>query len=155
MRKRLWRLFTFTCIKTPIAALLILTGLIAGMLTLMNSIQIQHYAKVPGERGSGGNTSQITVQGKYDFSGIHKQDKITWYIEDSEVRLEGTILEIDAISADTSKLVIEAGNVHPAAAKKDPESVSPALSESSSVYVEVPLGKQTVFAKLFKKEAGQ
>lgn len=154
MRKRLWRLFTFTCIKTPIAALLILTGLIAGMLTLMNSIQIQHYAKVQGERGPDGNASQITVQGDYDFSGLHRQDKVTWYIEGSEIRLEGTILEINSLSAGTTKLVIEAGRINTVNAVKEPDSVSAEWPEPA-VYVELPLGKQTVFAKLFKKEAGQ
>lgn len=154
MRKRLWRLFTFTCIKTPIAALLILTGLIAGMLTLMNSIRIQNYAKVPAEMGPAGSGTVITVQGKYDFSGIHKQDKITWYVDENEVRFEGTVLNIDTISADKSKLVINAGNPNMSAAKSDPDTAYFALSESP-VYVELPLGKQTVFAKLFKKGAGQ
>ncbi|WP_310833184.1 hypothetical protein [Paenibacillus pedocola] len=154
MRKRLWRLFTFTCIKTPIAALLILTGLIAGMLTLMNSIRIQNYAKVQGEMEPAGRGTVITVQGKYDFSGIHKQDKITWYVDENEVRLEGTVINIDTLSAESSKLVIHAGNTNTSAAKKDPDTAASARSESP-VYVELPLGKQTVFAMLFNKGAGQ
>lgn len=55
MHKRLWKLYTFTFIKTPIAALFIIVGLAMGMYLLMNSIRIQSYWAVTGahvEKGS-------------------------------------------------------------------------------------------------------
>lgn len=154
MRKKIWKIFKYTCIKTPAAAFLILTGLIAGMLVLMNSIEIRQYERIQGERGAGVNISRITVQGHFELSGLQEKDKITWYSGDSDVRLEGTIMELTEISAGLGRLVIHAEAAESVHTKNGGTAASPETTEQA-VYAELPVGSQTVFAKLFRKEAGE
>jgi hypothetical protein len=148
MQKRLWKLYTFTFIKTPIAALFIIVGLAVGMYVLMNSIRIQSYWAVTGAPEEKGESTLITVQGNNHYAELHMRDKITWYIEESGERYEGTVLKIDS-STEANRLEIEVTAADWTRAKKeaDVESAVP------PVYVELPQGQKTVFAKLFKKGA--
>lgn len=148
MQKRLWKLYTFTFIKTPIAALFIIVGLTVGMYLLMNSIRIQSYRAVTGAPVEKGESTLITVQGNNNYTELHMQDKITWYIEESGDRYEGTVLNIDS-STDADKLEIEVTALEWTRAMKE----SDAESAEPPVYVELPQGQETVFAKLFKKGA--
>lgn len=95
-----------------------------------------------------GESTLITVQGNNNYTQLHMQDKITWYIKESGDRYEGTVLNIDS-STDADRLDIEVTASDWTRAKKesDTESAEP------PVYVELPQGQKTVFAKLFKKGA--
>lgn len=88
------------------------------------------------------------MQGNNNYTQLHMQDKITWYIKESGDRYEGTVLNIDS-STDADRLDIEVTASDWTRAKKesDTESAEP------PVYVELPQGQKTVFAKLFKKGA--
>ncbi|MNV79574.1 hypothetical protein D3C71_1731330 [compost metagenome] len=116
----------------------------------MHSIRIQNYLTVTGTSIEQTEGRMITVSGEYNFSNIHKQDKLIWYIKESGEHYEGTVIRVDSVSP-KSKLEMEVTPRNWTTAEQE----NGMQFSDSPVFIDLPLGKVTIWNKIFHRGAAE
>lgn len=152
-RTKLWKWYFNLFIRTPIAALLLIMALIAGLALLTNSITVREYAsveaKVMEDADDGTNITMLAAmldrtQAK---AGVEVGDAVVWYVENSGKRYDGEIASIKA-SGEGSSVHIRTNSSQWNLAVKEAKTDSPAVT------VDLPIGRQSVKEKLFGRKGG-
>ncbi|MFE4710670.1 MULTISPECIES: hypothetical protein [Paenibacillus] len=146
MGDRLWKWYRFTFIQTPIAALVIIALLVAGMYALMTRIEIRQYSSALGtiEAGTHAEVTYLTVLLERGTPELQSNDEVVWYTEESGNRYPA---KVDSIHEEERGTVVRI-QVEPA--EWDRASAEGSGKQKPYV-VEIPIGKQTVMQRLFQK----
>lgn len=150
MRRRLWNRFSFFFIKTPIAAIFIIIILTVGLFTWMNNTTIRSYLTVTGIPLEQADSTLVRVQGDFGIAGLGLHAPITWYLSAGGDRYEGTVIRADNKLSD-SIIEVEISRKQWLQAKAQ----SGSRLYEPSVYIDLPQGRQTVWAKMINKEVSQ
>ncbi|MFF2017404.1 hypothetical protein [Paenibacillus sp. NPDC058177] len=146
MGDRLWKWYRFTFIQTPIAALVIIALLVAGMYALMTGIEVRQYSSALGTIDAGSNSEGIhlNVLVETGTPELHTNDEVVWYTEESGNRYPA---KVNSIHEEERGTIVRI-QVEPAAWDRANEEGS---GEQKPYVVEIPVGKQTVIQRLFRR----
>ncbi|MBD3918524.1 hypothetical protein H8B09_07135 [Paenibacillus sp. PR3] len=151
-RTKLWKWYFNLFIRTPIAALFFIVALIAGLTLLINSITVREYASVQAQpMDTQDGTSVTMLAAKLDRmqaeADLKAGDAVVWYVGNSGERYDGEVASIEAGGVGSSVLIRTDASQWKLAVKE-------AKTDSPSITVDIPIGRQSVKEKLFGRKGG-
>jgi hypothetical protein len=151
-RTKLWQWYFNLFIRTPIAALLLIIALIAGLTLLTGSITVRQYETVQirpawTDEEMVGASFEAKLDQAPEAAGVQVGDAVVWYFYGVGERYDGEVTSIERSS--------EGSSVHIRAAIEDWEQGMKAYgSDAIQLLADLPVAKVTVKEKIFGAQRG-